>query len=436
MEAYAVKKSIKEGADDAIAHKFTISREQIKFANNSIAITKKWDTEYLDLFLARNKRLVTTSINDFSKTNVDKTIRRLVKITKIIKPNKDYNGIAAGPFRYKRIRELYDKKVYYASTVDFLEAAVNAALENSKKTAGVFHVIGSKRSLVTSSGITGVGKGTFLELSIRAFNEKDESGHAVTCSRTLDNFFPEQTGRKAGEIAKLAAKPKKGSKGMYDIIFDSVAIGNLLSLIGKFSTTIFVESGFSFLKDKIGKQVANKIVTVLDDGRIPNGCFSATYDEEGVPTQKTKIIQEGILKTYLHNTSTAQKYNTKSTANAGLPFPQPQNVILKKGTISKEKLFSQVKNGLYVTNLWYTRFDNFLKGDFSTIPRDGIFLIKNGEITQALKEIRISENLENVLKNIVAISNNPQWVHWWEVEIPCFTPYVLVKNVTVTKPTM
>lgn len=436
MESYAIIKSIKEGAEDAVAHNFTISRQQIKFANNSIAITKEWDTNYLDLFLSRNKRLVTTTINDFSKTNVDKVIRRLIKITKIIKPNKDYHGIATGPFHYKRIPKIYDKRIHENTNVDFVEAAINAALENSKKTAGILHTIYSQRSIATSSGISGKEIGTFIELSIRAFNEKDESGHCVTCSRILNKFFPEQTGRKAGEIAKLAVDPQKGEKGKYDVIFDPLAGGNLLSTVGRFSTAFMVESGFSFLKDKIGNQVANNTVTLMDDGRIPNGCFSATYDEEGVPTKRTNIIDKGILKTYLHNTSTAKKYNTETTGNAGLIFPQPQNIILKQGKASKENMFSEVKKGLYVTNLWYTRFQNYLKGDFSAIPRDGIFLIKNGEIAQPLKRVRISENLENLLKNIVMISNKPQWVHWWEVEVPCFTPYILVKNVNITEPTM
>ena len=65
---------------------------------------------------------------------------------------------------------------------------------------------------------------------------------------------------------------------------------------------------------------------------------------------------------------------------------------LDAGDVSKDELFEDVKKGLYLTNTWYTRFQNYAKGDFSTIPRDGIFLIEKGKIKQSLKDLRISDN--------------------------------------------
>jgi len=167
-----------------------------------------------------------------------------------------------------------------------------------------------------------------------------------------------------------------------------------------------------------------------------NGFNSYTFDDEGVPTKTTIIINKGILKTYLHNTSTAKKHKIKTTGNAGLIAPEPTNIILKPGKYSKESLFKNVRNGLYVTNIWYTRFQNFLTGDFSTIPRDGIFLIKNGEIVRSLKGIRISDNLQRILLNVIKISNKPEWIQRWTSENPVLTPYVIVKDVNVTLPTM
>jgi PmbA protein len=199
-----------------------------------------------------------------------------------------------------------------------------------------------------------------------------------------------------------------------------------------------VDSGFSFLKDKIRKKVGSPTVNLIDNGRIENGYSSSMFDDEGVPTQMTGIIEKGILKNYLHNTSTAKKYKTKTTANAGLIAPSPTNTILKEGNISKEKLIKEIDKGLYVTNVWYTRFQNYLSGDFSTIPRDGIFLIKSGEIAESLKGIRITDNLQRILENISNLSNESEWIIWWGLEnqIPVLAPHVLVKNVNITMPTM
>ena len=171
--------------------------------------------------------------------------------------------------------------------------------------------------------------------------------------------------------------------------------------------------------------------TLEDDATLPTGFNSVSFDDEGVPTKKTTIIDKGILKTYLHNTSTAKKYKVETTANAGLISPKPFNVVFdcRKGDIF------DVKEGIYITNVWYTRFQNYSSGDFSTIPRDGAFLIKNGEIVQSLKGMRISDNMLDILKNIQCCNKKLWQIKSWEAEIPTFTPEVLVNNVSITKPT-
>ena len=104
------------------------------------------------------------------------------------------------------------------------------------------------------------------------------------------------------------------------------------------------------------------------------------------------------------------------------------------GDMSREKLFKEVKRGLYLTNTWYTRFQNYAKGDFSTIPRDGIFLIEKGEVKQSLKDLRISDNASSLLGNVAGISKERQHVHWWgEADPPSLSPYVLIKDVHITK---
>jgi PmbA protein len=157
------------------------------------------------------------------------------------------------------------------------------------------------------------------------------------------------------------------------------------------------------------------------------------FDDEGVPAQENVIIEKGQLKTYLHNTSTAQIFKTKTTANAGIVLPMPWNIEMDSGNMTKEELIKEVKHGLYLTNTWYTRFQNYKTGDFSTIPRDGIFQIENGEIKQSLKNIRLSDNALRMLSNITAISKERQHVHWWgEADPPSLSPYILMKDVLIT----
>jgi len=97
-----------------------------------------------------------------------------------------------------------------------------------------------------------------------------------------------------------------------------------------------------------------------------------------------------------------------------------------------EDLFDLARDGLYVTNNWYTRFQNYQTGDFSTICRDGIFEIKNGKIGHPVKGLRLSDNMIRILQSAKAMSKDRDWVKWWEVDTPTLTPYVLVEGAGIT----
>ena len=432
-----IKFALKNGADDVIIEKNIDETRQVRFANNNVQIFNIWNTISYEIFLTHKKRVVNTVVLDTSESAIKNAIKNLIKNAKIIMPSQEYFGIAEGPFKYKKIPQTFDKKVIDANLLDITEGMINSALKDSNNTAGTVYTNYNQKELETSSHVSASEKSTDMQVSIRAFNSDEETGHAASCSRSLKSINPEKIGQKAGEISKQAKNPEKTEQGKYNVIFDPLSAANLLSVVGAFSSAFFVDIGMSFLSGKLGKKVASENVTIFDDGRIPGGYSSTSFDDEGVPTKRTAIIDNGILKNYLHNTSTSKKYKTVTTANAGLVAPYPKNIIFKEGKDPKEKIFKDF-NGLYITNVWYTRFQNNLEGDFSTIPRDGIFLIKNGEVIKSVKNIRVSDNLQRMLENVVKVSSKPEWIVWWglEFQVPIFTPYILVKDVNITQSTM
>jgi PmbA protein len=251
----------------------------------------------------------------------------------------------------------------------------------------------------------------------------------------LRKFSVEEAGKISGEIASDSRNPYKGSKGTYDIIFGPMAISPLLNVIGESASIFSVEAGLSFFTGKERKKVGSSNITIYDDGTLEGGVNSVKADVEGVATSKNVLIEKGIFKQYLHNTSTARKYGIESTGNAGLISPGPWNIVVEKGSLGLPEMIKEVKNGIYVTNVWYTRFANYHAGDFSTIPRDGAFLIKNGKIVGSLKNIRISENILRLLQNINCVGNRMKYLRSWEAHTPVLTPHILVKNCNITVPT-
>ena len=437
INEFILKKAKELGFGDVVVLSHEQNRRQVRFANNEITVAKNWHEQRVDIFVEYQKRLGTTTLTSLDKNTIENALKTLLKSVKNLTPKEDYYGIAEGPFKYKDIPETFDKAIVGLDEPnEYIERAINAALEEgAKRVAGVLYTDHNKFYLTTSNGVEAFDKGTGIEISIRAFIGDEESGHGTNSVRVLKKFDPESAGRKAGEIAKMAVNPVQGEAGTFDIIFDPLAFANLMSYMSFMTSAFAVEAGFSFLVGKLGQKVANENVTIKDIGNMPNAYGTRKFDDEGVPTRETTIIENGELKTYLLNTSFARKYKRETTANAGLIMPKAWNISLEPGDYSKEELFSEVKRGIYITNVWYTRFQNYVTGDFSTIPRDGAFLIENGEIVNPIRNIRVSDNFQHILENIVALGKELHHIHWWEVSTPVFTPYVLVKDVGITKAT-
>ncbi len=429
-----VKKGKAFGADEVLA-KTTFGRNiQTRFSNNQIDITVAWNDYVTDVTLAWKKRLVGTQIRNFE--NTDKIMARTFSLAKASKENPTYGGIAQGKFKYpkptadKKLQGLEDPSGYVLEAIE----ATKEEAGRRVNAGGILYARYEDVYLVSSEGPMGQDARSAIELSIRAFSQIDASGHGVECCSNLKDFRPARAGEKAGEIAKLAKDPKQGEEGKHDIIFDPLFFGSMLGRWGDMASAYSVMIQMSVFVDKLGQKVASDVVTLRDDPAAYS-VNNRAYDDEGFPVQPNVIIDKGVLKTYLHNTSTSKIFKTKTTGNAGLVQPSAWNLELDAGDMSKEELFSQVKRGIYLTNTWYTRFQNYATGDFSTIPRDGIFLIEQGEIKQSWKDLRLSDNIQRLLYQIAATSKERQHVHWWgEAEPPSLSPYVLAKDIQMTKP--
>jgi len=425
-----VEKALALGATDVIA-KGTLSRnQQVRFSTNKIDIAKTWNDNVVQVLLVYNKRVVFTEIRDFD--NIDTFLETLVNLAKASKENPEYAGIAQGPFTYPKIKS--DPRLKALTEVsDFVLAAVNKALEKAETTAGALFLTNEDIFLSSSAGVEAQDERTSIELSIRAFSQKEASGHSMSCSPTLEGFEPEKAGEEAGELSRLAKNPVRGDEGVFDIVFSPLFFGSVLCYSMDMASAFNVFAGRSMYVGKVGEPVASESVTITD---TPSGLKQHGFDDEGVPTKENIVVEKGILKTYLHNTSTAAKVQTKTTGNAGLVVPKPLNIHIKPGDYHKDELFEEVDYGLYLTNTWYTRFQNMHTGDFSTIPRDAILLIEKGEIAGSLKNIRVSDNLLNVYQSIEGVSKEQKLVHWWiEVEFPCISSHILAKKVNITRST-
>jgi PmbA protein len=149
-------------------------------------------------------------------------------------------------------------------------------------------------------------------------------------------------------------------------------------------------------------------VNVIDDGTMPGGFGTSPFDGEGVPTRRTIVIQNGVLKSYLLNTYSAKKLGLQTTANAsrglaGTPGIGPGNYFLQAGSKTPQQIIAEIKDGLYVTE-FLGHGANLVTGDYSR-GASGLW-ISGGELAYPVEEITVAGNLKEMFFNISEIGND------------------------------
>jgi PmbA protein len=219
---------------------------------------------------------------------------------------------------------------------------------------------------------------------------------------------PEYVGRKAAERAVRRLGAVKVETQRAPIIFEPrVArslLGNLFEAVE--GRAIYREA--SFLAGKLGEKIADERITLIDDGTIPGLFGSEPFDDEGVPTRRTPVIERGVLKNYLLNTYTARKLGMKTTGNASRGITGNAgighgNFFLEAGDKTPEQILRSVKNGFYVTELIGSGV-NTVTGDYS---RGAVGMwIRDGELAFPVSEVTIASTLQEMLNGVAEIGSD------------------------------
>lgn len=167
--------------------------------------------------------------------------------------------------------------------------------------------------------------------------------------------------------------------------------------------------GISIFSDNIGHKVANEFVTIVDDATVPHQRGSINIDDEGNTGQNTVLVQNGILKNYMHDTISAKHYRVSTTGNGRrqsfrfAPIPRMRNTYMLPGPHKKEEILQSVKKGLYAEV--FTNGQVMIgAGDFTFYVKSG-YLIENGKLTRPVKDVNVIGNGPDVLSKITMVAD-------------------------------
>jgi len=431
---FAVERAKKAGAGGAAvtAEAYINDSESIQVTVNARAVEQMIAVKEagIGVRVLRDGKMAFGSANDLSKEVVGAIVDGLVK--KVVYhtadefnviPGKDDGALASNGLGYEDLGS-YDPRVAEVPVQEKIQTALRmeaAGLDFSPKIAGsmmaVYQDGTSYAYLANSNGVSGWFRQSSCGGGIdftAAEGELRESGSFSKGVVKWADFEPEKVGRKAAEkaVSMLGAKPIASAE-MPMVVSPEIGT-QVFSFIADMLSADSIQKGRSLFAEKVGTEIASKNFTLIDDGRLKGGFSTAPVDGEGVATQTTPLIVDGVLKTYLYDCYTARKGKAKSTGNhtrggyGSAGGIGTTNLYLKPGDAVPEAIFAGIDRGFYLTVVLglFAAIDA-ASGDFS-IPSAG-FMIEKGRKTYPVRGVTIGGNIFELLKAVDKVGNDLTW---------------------------
>ncbi len=314
--------------------------------------------------------------------------------------------------------DLYDPSPAALATEERI-ARARAAEAVALDTAGITNSQGASWSsgegsvlLASTKGFLGSYRSSSVSLSVVPQAERNgqrERDYWYTTGRGLaDLETPEEVGRTAAERTLRRLGATQTPTCQVPVVFDPETAAELMGALFSALSGYAVFRNATFLKDRVGQEVASPLLTLVDDGRRRRGLGSRPFDGEGLPTRRNVPLERGVLRFYLCDAYSARKIGAEPVGSArrgvgGGPSVGSGNTFFEPGETPPEEILGGVKDGLYVTDLIGFGV-NVITGDYSQGAVG--HRIENGCLTNPVSEVTIAGNLNDMLRDVDAVGND------------------------------
>ena len=265
-------------------------------------------------------------------------------------------------------------------------------------------------------------------------NNEVQTGFSYEAGRSLAELDAVFIGREAAERATVMLGGRPMAPATITVVFDPLVFIQVLTAIAPALSAEAAQKGRSFLSNLVGKKIAPDFFSLVDDGLLPAGIASAPFDDEGVASRTTNIIENGILRTLLFNAYAARKARVAPTGNGrrgsfkNAPGTSPTNLFVRPGKRTRQELIAETGDGLYVMGVQGLHAGvSAVTGQFSA----GAYglIIRNGKLAEPVREITIASTCGDILANISAVANDLRFV---PMGSGYGSPTVAVRNMVIS----
>jgi PmbA protein len=431
LAADVVALALKAGASDAEA----VAREDDEFSVNvrrgEVETLKESGSRGLGLRAFLGKRSGSASTSDLTAEGIRQLVEGALALARVTEEDKftglpetaefgSVNTRMTGDDLHLYYEDVYSlagpERIQWARRAEAAALAADPRIANSD--GGSFDAATGRKALANSRGFVGGYRTSYATvaaapLAVDANGKMQRDGWWSSARSFAHLDSPEAVGAEASRRALRRLGARRVATQRVPIVFAPETARSLIGLVFEAASGDAIWRGASFLAGKLGEQIAAPGLTVVNDNTmlLPTGAGgfgTSPFDGEGLPSLRTAVVENGVLRNYMLNTYAARKLGMKSTHNAarglaGAPGIGCGNLFLEPGKLSPEQIIAGVAAGLYVTSLMGFGV-NVVTGDYSR-GATGLW-IENGQLTHAVEEVTIAGNLGEMLRGVTAIGND------------------------------
>lgn len=430
-----LKRARKQGAsaaDAVLVHSTSLS---VTLRNGKTEMIERSESAEVGLRVFKGQKQAMIATSDFALGKLDGMIERVLGIADST-PEDPYAGIAAPEQIIRSIKPLdlcdpvEPEPAMLIKAAGEVEAAA-LAVEGIRNTEGGDASWGrSDITLAVSNGFVGQYSRSSASISTTVLAgegtnmERDyDYDHATYWS---DLKSPYAIGKSAAERTLRRLNPRRQTSQQVPVIYEARQARDIVShLVGAINGSS-VARGSTFLKDKLGQAVCGAHINIFEDPFVPRGPRSRAFDGEGLETKAHRLIDHGVLTTWLLDLRSARKLGLTPTGHGArgvgsAPSPSASNVWLEAGTASVEEMIADIKQGLFLTDT-LGHGTNMVTGDYSRGASG--YWIENGKLAYPVSELTVAGNLADIFKNIIP-ANDLERRHGMD------SPSLLINGLTI-----
>jgi PmbA protein len=399
------------GADSADAVAVRSISLSVDVRDGAVEESQRSEGDDVGLRVLVGHKQASISTNDIRADGVDALAERAIAMARVA-PDDKFAGLADPALLAKAFPDL-DLLDPDMPSVDVLEKRAQQAEAAALGVAGVAKSGGASASagiggmvLVTSTGFHGATIGSRHSISMAAIAgsgtgmEQDYDFTSTLHASDLGNA--DEIGRNAGERAVKRLNPRKVATRRVPVVFDTRISGSLVGHVASAANGASIARKTSFLREKLGQKILAAGVDIIDDPLRHRGQRSRAFDAEGVVTRSLKLVENGVLKTWLLDCATARELDLQTTGHANrgvssVPSPGPSNLYMAAGDQTPAELIADIADGFYITDLIGSGV-NMVTGDYSRGASG--FWIENGELTFPVSEVTIAGHLTEMFASL------------------------------------